>query len=89
MVEKTRFAALGWAILGAGLCGLALAAPAQSAHRPHARHVSAAAPQQQIACTVLGCAPVPTACRPVEGRTPGGLPTGYDVVLCPPPAALR
>jgi hypothetical protein len=42
------------------------------------------APPARIACTVLGCEPIPAACTPVPGRTWSGLPTGYDVILCPP-----
>jgi hypothetical protein len=70
------------AILVAG--GLFLAQPADAAHR--ARHHRLAAPQgqQQIACTVLGCMPIPVACAPVAGKTPGGIPTGFDVIVCPP-----
>ncbi|HTZ70240.1 MAG TPA: hypothetical protein VMB71_06270, partial [Acetobacteraceae bacterium] len=57
-------------------------------HRPSA-HTSThrlrqEAPTRQIACTVLGCQPIPAACRPVPGRTPGGIPTGFDVIVCPP-----
>jgi hypothetical protein len=43
----------------------------------------AAPPPSRVACTVLGCQPIPAACNPVPGRTPGGLPTGYDVIVCP------
>jgi hypothetical protein len=44
-------------------------------------------PQQQIACTVIGCVPVPRGCRPTEGRTWSGMPTGGDVIVCPPGVA--
>jgi hypothetical protein len=47
-------------------------------------YVPSPAPQQKIACTVLGCMPIPPACQPVAGKTPGGIPTGYDVIVCPP-----
>jgi len=64
------------------------AQPAFSAHRVRhhgvTHHAPAAQPQPQIACTVLGCIPVPAACTPVAGKTPGGRPTGYDVIVCPP-----
>jgi hypothetical protein len=60
-------------------------------HRSHAstpapRHhtVTPAQPPARIACTVLGCQPILAACTPVPGRTWSGLPTGYDVVVCPP-----
>jgi hypothetical protein len=49
------------------------------------RHAATAArPPVQIACTVLGCQPVPAECMPVPGRTRSGLPTGYDVIVYPP-----
>jgi hypothetical protein len=51
--------------------------------RHHPTPVAAQGPSR-IACTVLGCQPIPPACNPVAGRTPGGLPTGYDVIVCPP-----
>jgi hypothetical protein len=49
----------------------------------HAKPQVAQQPQQ-IACTVLGCIPVPPECGQTYGRTHGGIPTGYDVILCPP-----
>jgi hypothetical protein len=55
----------------------------QSGHGKH-RGVAAAQPEQHIACTVLGCMTIPSVCTPVAGKTPGGLPTGYDVIVCPP-----
>src|ERR1700685_166813 len=62
---------------------MACAGPALAAHKPK-HHRAAAAPQQQIACTVIGCMPIPAACNPVAGKTPGGRPTGFDVIVCPP-----
>ena len=61
-------------------------AEAQNQHRRHAtyRHARGAAPPARVACTVLGCQPIPAACTPVGGRTWSGLPTGYDVIVCPP-----
>jgi len=41
------------------------------------------APPTMIACTQLGCGPVPPGCYPVGGRTIRGNPSGYDVVVCP------
>jgi hypothetical protein len=76
------------AILAA--CTIASAgSPAQAAQQPryhhrHAIHRSPAAAPQQIACTVLGCMPIPRECMPVAGKTPGGRPTGFDVIVCPP-----
>jgi hypothetical protein len=56
------------------------------AHPARHRHSASAATQapSRVACTVLGCQPIPAVCNPVPGRTPGGLPTGYDVIVCPP-----
>ena len=56
--------------------------PASAAPRHHKRHANAA-PQYQIACTVVGCMPVPRGCHPEMGYTPDGTPTGFDVVVCP------
>ena len=40
--------------------------------------------QQQIACTYLGCNPIPRGCRIVTGRIPFTWdPSGYDDVVCP------
>jgi hypothetical protein len=36
---------------------------------------------------VIGCVPVPRGCRPTEGRTWSGMPTGGDVIVCPPGVA--
>jgi len=70
---------------GAGLVSPALADPATT-HSVHnkSRRVAAPQPPAQIACTVLGCMPIPRECEPVGGKTPSGLPTGYDVIVCPP-----
>jgi hypothetical protein len=43
-----------------------------------------AQPRAQIACTVVGCIPVPAGCVPRAGRTWSGLPSGFDVIVCPP-----
>ena len=39
--------------------------------------------QPQIACTDVGCLPVPRGCFPTGGKTFDGLPTGFDVTVCP------
>ncbi len=44
-------------------------------------------PQQQIACTVIGCVPVPPGCGQRPGRSWSGTPTGGDVIVCPPGVA--
>jgi hypothetical protein len=39
---------------------------------------------QQIACTYLGCHPIPRGCRIQTGRIPFTWePSGYDDVVCP------
>jgi protein-S-isoprenylcysteine O-methyltransferase Ste14 len=45
-----------------------------------------AQPPAQIACTVVGCIPVPAGCVPRAGRTWSGLPSGFDVIVCRPGA---
>jgi len=62
----------------------ALARIHQRSHLPHPRAAAAAQPPSRVACTVLRCQPIPAACAPVPGRTRSGLPTGYDIILCPP-----
>jgi anaerobic selenocysteine-containing dehydrogenase len=58
--------------------------PASAAATHYKRHSKgAAAAQPQIACTVVGCMPVPRGCHPEMGYTPDGTPTGFDVVVCP------
>jgi hypothetical protein len=32
---------------------------------------------------VVGCLPVPRGCFPTGGKTFGGSPTGFDVMVCP------
>jgi hypothetical protein len=58
--------------------------PASAASKHHKRHTKAAtAAQPQIACTVVGCMPVPSGCHREMGYTAGGTPTGFDVAACP------
>jgi hypothetical protein len=61
----------------------ALAVMPANAASKHKRHTKPTAQQQQIACTVVGCMPVPRGCRPETGYTPWGTPTGFDVAACP------
>jgi hypothetical protein len=61
--------------------GIALAKPARH-RKPAPRH-----PQQQIACTVIGCVPVPRGCWQTPGRTWQGGLTGNDIIVCPPGVA--
>jgi hypothetical protein len=44
-------------------------------------------PPQQIACTVIGCVPVPRGCWQTPGRNWKGDPTGGDIIVCPPGVA--
>jgi hypothetical protein len=61
------------------------AQPARHHHGRSSPHVQAAPSQPtHIACTVLGCMPVPAECGQTYGRTLRGIPTGYDVIVCPP-----
>jgi hypothetical protein len=70
-------------VVTAAVLALALI-PASAAPMDHKRHTKAAtAAQPQIACTVVGCMPVPCGCHPEMGYTPGGTPTGFDVAVCP------
>jgi hypothetical protein len=80
-------------VLAAVFAGLfaALAPNIADAATPK-RHLRQAAhrvvqPQQQIACTVIGCVPVPPGCGQTGGKTRGGSPTGGDVIVCPPGVA--
>jgi hypothetical protein len=61
-------------------CNVAAAATVKHSR---AKHQVARQPEQ-IACTVLGCIPVPPECGQTYGRTRGGIPTGFDVIVCPP-----
>jgi hypothetical protein len=47
--------------------------------------VTRRAPQEpaHIACTINGCQPTPPGCHPEMGYYPNGIPTGYDIVVCP------
>lgn len=71
-------------ILGTLVAVMLAASPADSASRTRHHQVRAVRPQRKIACTMLGCNSVPPGCEPVAGRTPGGMPTGFDIVVCPP-----
>lgn len=57
-----------------------LSAQAATHHHSHTNRMPAYQPQ--IACTDVGCMPVPRGCYPTGGKSFSGLPTGYDVVVC-------
>jgi hypothetical protein len=63
---------------------LALAAvPTEAAsNKQTSKRDRAQAPQPRIACTVVGCLPVPPGCYPASGLRSDGTPTGYDVMVC-------
>jgi hypothetical protein len=63
----------------------AIAAPSVAFGKPKRRAVQQ--PPQQIACTVIGCVPVPPGCGQAPGRTRTGLPSGNDIIVCPPGVA--
>ncbi len=81
IVMKT-FAAL--VSIAAAFVLLAMPASAATKHHRHLSHSAhgAHASQPQIACTVVGCMPVPRGCHPEMGYTPDGTPTGFDVAVC-------
>jgi hypothetical protein len=71
-------------VVSAVVLALALASASAAEPKHHKRHAKAAAAEQtEIACTVVGCAPVPRGCHREMGYTPGGTPTGFDVAVCP------
>jgi hypothetical protein len=59
---------------------LAIPMSAQAAQHHRAQE---AAYQPQIACTEVGCLPVPRGCSPTGGKRLDGTPTGFDVMVCP------
>jgi len=63
------------------VAALAIPMSAEAATNGHrATHQSY---QPQIACTDVGCLPVPRGCVPTGGKTFSGTPTGFDVMVCP------
>lgn len=59
---------------------LALSAAAKKSDQARPRNVPG-----QIACTVVGCYPIPPNCHPETGYNWDGIPTGFDIVVCGPP----
>ena len=70
-------------IVTAAVLSLVLMPASAATKHPKRNSNATAAEQQQIACTVVGCMPVPRGCHPEMGYTPGGTPTGFDVAVCP------
>jgi hypothetical protein len=59
--------------------------PSAGAPRAHrTKQVRPPPAQPEIACTMIGCVPVPPTCRQTYGVTADGIPTGFDVLICPP-----
>ena len=60
-----------------------LFAVAQATQPPAPRKKRALEPGVQIACTRVGCNPIPKGCHIEKEFNWDGLPTGYDLVVCP------
>ena len=43
----------------------------------------------QVACTELGCHPIPPGCHPQMGYNWDGIPTGFDIVVSAPTNPLK
>lgn len=65
------------------LAALALAALPALANAAPAHRVKQRVAENRIACTVLGCQPIPPQCTTTYSRSVRGTPTGYDVIVCP------
>jgi hypothetical protein len=73
-------------LLVAAALAIPMSAQAATKHHPAWHHPAShqtLASQPQIACTAVGCLPVPRGCSPTGGKTFDGLPTGFDVMVCP------
>jgi hypothetical protein len=64
------------------LAALAIPMSAHAATKHHRSHHTRTY-QPQIACTDVGCLPVPRGCYPTGGKTADGSPSGFDVMVCP------
>jgi hypothetical protein len=82
-INKWSYIVKKWPVIAiVGLAALSSGtADAAVVHRHQARSIAA---PHHVACTVLGCQPIPDACYPKEEHSFGGTPTGYDTILCPP-----
>jgi hypothetical protein len=74
-------------VLALALAVLVVPVAAQAAsthhHRSHVSKQARGAYAAQIACTQVGCIPVPRGCFREGGRTSGDMPSGFDVITCP------
>jgi len=78
-------AALGAAWLlpaQAQVVGVPLHPPTYKDHLEAKKKVRRGGPGQ-IACTVTGCHRIPPGCHPEMGYDLDGVPTGFDIVVCP------
>jgi hypothetical protein len=66
------------------IAALTTATIADARSGKHERRSARAQQPNQIACTAIGCVEVPRGCGQVPGKTWSGMPTGNDVVVCPP-----
>jgi hypothetical protein len=64
------------------VAALAIPMSAQAATKHH-RTAPRQTYQPQIACTDVGCLPVPRGCFPTGGKRFDGSPSGFDVMVCP------
>jgi len=71
------------ALFGAVVLIATTVIPMVPAHSTDARKKQPRSPGTQIACTRVGCHPIPRGCRIEIERNWDGLPTGYDAVICP------
>lgn len=62
------------------LAAVLMALPAAAERKKPQRAPSASGP---IACTRGSCQSIPAGCHPEPGYLPDGMPSGYDVVVCP------
>jgi hypothetical protein len=67
-------------LLLAALLALGLAAPTAAFSAKKRQRQTG-----QIACTIEGCHHIPPECHPEMGYSIDGIPTGFDIVVCPAP----
>ena len=82
-VDDTRKPRFCMKSLALALAVLVVPVAAQAATKHH--HMSQQARGSyaaQIACTQVGCLPVPRGCYPTGGKTFDGSPSGFDVMVC-------